>query len=112
MQSELKKRIEQLGFVTVIEQSINGSPEACDLGLDRNGTKIAIEIVVTSRPAQEVVHIEKNLDAGFDHVVLSFLNSKVLGKTRELAASRYPKETLDKVSFCIVNKILEVLRGM
>ncbi len=112
MQSELKKRIEQLGFVTVIEQSINGSPEACDLGLDRNGTKIAIEIVVTSRPAQEVAHIQKNLDAGFDHVVLSFLNSKVLGKTRELAASRYPKETLDKVSFCIVNKILEVLRGM
>ena len=108
-QSSHKINLEKLGFNVVIEDSVGGTPEAPDLGVERNGKRVAVEICVTSKPRHEAANIEKNLRLGFSHVVLSFLDNKVLVKTKEIAGEDYSVEVLNSVTFCRVNEVCSIL---
>lgn len=110
IQQERKPVGRKLDFQVLIEPCLNGSSEGPDVGYFKAEKKIAEEICITSKPATECQNIEKNLQLGFDLVILSFINLKALEKTQELAKSTYPKRDLEKVRFCLVNQ-LPILLG-
>jgi len=110
-QSKHKIQAEERGFEAIIEESLNGTPEAPDVGITKNGIKTAIEICITSKPSTEVRNIEKNFRLGFQKVILSFVNSHVLQKTQDLAKEKYSKEELEKVRFCLINQVALLMDG-
>ena len=60
-----------------------------------------------------MANIEKNLRLEYDSVILSFVNSQLLNRTKEIAKTRYPAQTLDRVTYCLINQIIENLeRGL
>ena len=108
-QAGLTSLAEQHGYSAVVEESVNGSSVAADVGMERNGERIAVEICVTSKPATESANIEKSLKLGFNRVVLTFVNRQVLEKTREISTSRYAADIMERVSFCLVNQFMSAL---
>lgn len=107
-QAGLKARAEQLAFIAKVDESVDGTPEAPDVGIEKDRTRIAVEICVTSKPSTEVLNIEKNFRLGFDGVILTFVNRQVLEKTKDLALARYPQDVLQKVKFCLVNEFSSI----
>lgn len=114
LHKSLQQRIaalgEKLGFKAVVEDT-SGSSEGCDVGLHRDGLRIAIEICITSRPSTEVQNIGKNVKT-HDRVILSFINTAFLDKTRELAAASYGADVLKNVRFCLVNQLADVVKEL
>jgi len=110
-QTQLKQEAERLGFIATIEPNTNSTSEGPDLGLEKNGNRIAVEISITSKPAQEAKNIGKNLRLGFTHVVLSFVHREAMDKARELASQRYADDVLKKASFCLVTQVPSALEG-
>ena len=108
-QAKIQRRCSEIGFRAIVEENRSGTGEAPDVGLERNGKSVAVEICVTSKPATEAANIEKNLRLKYDAVVLSFVNSAVLNRTREIAKGRYSSQQLERVSFCLINEVERTL---
>ncbi|MBI4454737.1 MAG: ATP-binding protein [Acidobacteria bacterium] len=108
-QATLKSEAERAGFVVRIEECVGGNSEGADLGMEKDGRRIAVEVCITSKPPVEAANIEKNFKLGFDAVILSFVDKKVLERTRQLAVARYSDDILKKVRFCLVNQVSETL---
>ena len=50
-QAELQRRCTEIGFQAVVEENRSGTGETPDLGLERDGKSVAVEICITSKPA-------------------------------------------------------------
>ena len=45
-------------------------------------------------------------------MILTFVNTKVMIKTRELAKIKYDEDGLKEIRFCLVHKFAETLKGI
>ena len=70
-----------------------------DVGLQRNGKKIACEISVTNTPEYECGNIEKCLSAGYDTVIMCSQDKRHLQKIRTFVTERLAGSDLEKVMF-------------
>lgn len=109
LQQKLKLVAEGLGFSAVIEESLNGTPEGADIGLAKDGLRIAVEVSVTTKPSHESAHVGRALKAGYGLVILTFLQSEKRDRTEELVKSQYPNEVVERVRFCLANELARVL---
>jgi hypothetical protein len=97
LQSLIKRIAEEKGYKATIEEAI---PDGrVDVGLLRNGKKIACEISVTNAPDNELGNIEKCLKAGYDKVLMCSQDKKHLERIRNLVMEKLADFALEKVSF-------------
>ena len=97
LQSLIKQMAEEKGYKATVEEAI---PEGrVDVGLLKEGKKIAIEISVTTSPEHEVGNIEKCLKAGYDRVVMVAQDKRSLEKIKTSALEKLNDSDLEKVSF-------------
>ena len=100
---------ETLGFRARIEGGRAGIG-AADVLFEKNGVRVADEVAVSSKPSQEVNHIDTDLHKlGMDFVVMTFLSLKHLEQTRALAQARYDDAVMARVRFCLVTEFAKTL---
>ncbi len=95
-QTLIKKMAEQRGYRAVIEEP-TGDGGRVDVGLERDGKRIACEISVTTGDTQELHNIEKGLKAGYDPVIVCSPEKKNLEAIRKLAAEKLPPTDQGKI---------------
>ena len=104
LQALIKQSAEAAGYRAVIEQPAGiGS---VDVGLERNGEKIACEISVTSTGAQELRNITKCLSAGYHEVILCSPDARSLEKVRVLATREIAEADQQRVLFLQPEELL------
>ena len=82
LQTLIKRMAEDRGFRAVIEEPTPDGSGRVDVGLERNGEKIACEISVTTDEMQELHNIEKCLAAGYGSVIVCTTEKKRLEKIK------------------------------
>jgi hypothetical protein len=111
LQSLIKKMAEEKGYKAVIEQPTPDGLGRIDVGLDRNGKKIACEISVTTDSEHELSNIEKCLRAGYEKVILCSPEKRTLEKIRELVMEKLEDSGIEKVMFFEPEELLFYLES-
>lgn len=99
LQTLIKKTAEEKGYRAIIEKPTPDGLGKVDVGLERNGKKIACEISLTSTGEQELSNIEKCLKADYDEVILCSPEKKTLGKVEKLTAQKLKESEQQKALF-------------
>lgn len=97
LQTLIKKMAEQRGYRAVIEEPTPDGAGRVDVGLERDGERIACEISVTTSDEHELHNIEKCLRAGYDKVLVCSPEKKNLETIRKLITEKLSQSDLDKV---------------
>jgi len=97
LQALIKRMAEEKGYRAIIEQQLPDGSGSVDVGLEKNGHKVACEISVTTGEAQELKNIEKCLVAGYEQVILCSPEKKTLDKVRTLLAENYGEFEREKI---------------
>jgi hypothetical protein len=97
LQTLIKKMAEEKGYKATVEEAI---PDGrVDVGLIRDGTKIAIEISVTNTAEYESANIEKCLKAGYNTVIMVAQDKRHLERIRTLVTEKLSEVDQGKVMF-------------
>lgn len=99
LQTLIKKMAEQRGYRAVVEEPTPDGSGRVDVGLERHGKKIAVEISVTTGDIQELHNVEKCLKAGYGTVIVCSAENKNLEAIRKFTSEKLEKTELDKVKF-------------
>jgi hypothetical protein len=94
LQTLIKRMAESRGYKATLEEPTPDGKGRVDVGLLRNGKRIACEISVTTTEAWETHNIEKCLAAGYESVIVCSTDKRNLERINNLA-----KEILDETSF-------------
>ncbi len=98
LQTLIKKMAEQRGYRAVIEEPTSDGGRV-DVGLERDGRRIACEISVTTGDVQELHNIEKCLRAGYDTIIVCSSEKKNLEAVKRLVTEKLPADEQSKVLF-------------
>ena len=107
-QQEFAKDARELGWKAEIEAGFEKG-EGADVGLAKDGFRIAVEISITSKPQTEARNVAKNLGLGFDKVVICFLTRSAMEKTKELLGRN---DNADKAVLCLANEFQRTLERL
>jgi len=88
LQNLVKHMAEERGYRAIIEQPTPDGQGKVDVGLERDGKKIACEISVTTTSEHELSNIQKCLRAGYDTVILCSQEKRTLEKVKSLASQK------------------------
>ena len=99
LQTLIKKTVEGKGYRAIIEKPTPDGLGKVDVGLERNGKKIACEISLTSTGEQELSNIEKCLKADYDEVILCSPEKTTLKKVKKLTTQKLRESDLKKLLF-------------
>ena len=88
LQTIVKMTAEQRGYRAVIEEPTPDGKGRVDVGLERDGKRIAVEISVTTDSEQELHNIEKCLRAGYGTVIVCSPEKKNLEPIRKLITEK------------------------
>ena len=110
LQHLFKSSAEEFGYRADIEFAVLDGAGSVDLALEKNGTRIACEISITTDAAHEVGNIEKCLAAGFEKVVLISPERKTLQKIRALAEAKWKNE-LARIVFVSPEEFVALLEA-
>ena len=99
LQTLIKQMAEQRGYRAVIEEPTPDGGGRVDVGLERNGKRIACEISVTTGDVQELHNIEKCLRAGYERVVVCSPEKKSLEAIRKLMAEKLSSTDQNRILF-------------
>jgi len=97
LQALIKRMAEEKGYRAIIEKQLPDGSGSVDVGLEKNGHKVACEISVTTGEAQELKNIEKCLVAGYEQVILCSPEKKTLEKMGTLLAARFEESDRKKI---------------
>ncbi len=96
-QSVIKSYAEGKGYRTVIEESIPEGKETVDLGLERDGIRIAVEVSITTGIDHEAGNATKCLNAGYGKVVALFLEEAKAEEFQNHIKRVFPEDDRQKV---------------
>lgn len=83
MQKIITKHAQQKGYEAIIEEpSAEGT--RVDVGLTKDGRKIAVEISVTTKPGQVMSSLPFAFMGGYNEVIILFTEKRVLAETERL----------------------------
>lgn len=99
LQTLIKRMAEDRGYRAVIEEPTPDGQGRVDVGLERDGERIACEISVTTTDEHELHNIEKCLAAGYGKVIVCTAEKKQLEKIRALTVKKLPSYDQAKVLF-------------
>lgn len=109
LQTLIKKMAEQRGYRAVVEEPTPDGNGRVDVGLERDGKKIAIEISVTSGDNQELHNVEKCLKAGYETIVVCSTEKKNLEAFKKLIPEKLQQTDLDKVKYLEPDELFSFL---
>ena len=109
LQTLIKRMAQEKGFRVIVEEATPGKDGRVDVGLERNGRRIACEVSITTGDEHELGNIVKCLEAGYHTVVLCSPNRKTLDKVKRLAAQRLPESDLARVLFLQPDELFSYL---
>jgi hypothetical protein len=98
IQTFIKKIAEQRGYRALIEESTADGGRV-DVGLEREGKKIACEISVTTEDIHELHNIEKCLRSGYDPVIVCASEKKNLETIRKIVIEKLNPMDQTKILF-------------
>jgi len=90
-QSLLKHFAEQKGFQATVEAEVPNGGHV-DLLLARDGAKVAVEISISSTPAQEIGNVQKCLAAEIPYVVVLSPDRRALKRIQSAARDTLPED--------------------
>ena len=99
LQTLVKKMAEEKGYKAIIEQPTPDNRGRVDVGLEKDGKRLAIEISITSTADQELNHLEKCLKAGYEKVILCSPNKKTLDNVKTLVSQRFEDSDQKKILY-------------
>lgn len=107
LQSLIKKMAEEKGYkATIEEQILDGR---VDVGLLKNGRKIACEISVTTNPEHEASNIKKCLDAGYGTVIMCSQDRRHLEKIRTIITGYLTASDWEKIRYFLPDELFAYL---
>ncbi|MBI3365985.1 MAG: type IV secretion system DNA-binding domain-containing protein [Ignavibacteriae bacterium] len=110
LQALIKRMAEDRGFRAIIEEPTPDGLGRVDVGLERDGERIACEISVTTDETQELHNIKKCLDAGYATVILCAPEKKRIDKIKNFVLKSLSDENeRNKVLFLEPEEIFEFL---
>jgi len=110
LQSLVKQMAEAAGYRAVIEQPTPDGSGSVDVGLEKDGRRVACEISVTSTDAQELGNIEKCLAAGYDEVVVCSPEKRALGRVQALARQKLGEADSRRLLFLLPDELFLYLK--
>jgi len=99
LQSLIKQMAEEKGYRAVVEEPTPDGTGRVDVGLERDGKRIACEVSLTSTDKQELSNIKKCLAAGYEKIVLCSPEKRTLEKVKALVYRELKESDKDKVLF-------------
>jgi hypothetical protein len=108
LQKLIKKMGQERDFLSTIEKEVQDGGRV-DVALEKQGTKIAIEISVTNTPDYEVQNIRKCLKSGYLPVVIVSKNESHLKAIQSLAQQELSAKDLAFVRFIHPDAITQIL---
>lgn len=96
-QSAIKSYAENKGYQAAIEEPIPEGKETVDLGLERDGIRIAVEVSITTGIEHEAGNAAKCLNAGYGKVVALFLEEAKLEEFQNHIGKVLSDESRQKV---------------
>ncbi len=103
LQSLIKRMAEEKGYKATIEEPI---PDGrVDVGLLKNGRKIACEISVTTNPEHEASNIKKCIKAGYEVVIMCAQDRRHLEKIQTLIIPELPDTDRERVRFLLPEEL-------
>ncbi|MFQ5801387.1 MAG: type IV secretion system DNA-binding domain-containing protein [Candidatus Methylomirabilales bacterium] len=109
LQQVVKQVAERKGYRAVIEESIPGTSATVDVGLEKAGRRIAVEITVTTGAEHTLANFAKCFAAGYHHVVAVFFRDTVLRETEAKLRDSVPETDRGRVRFCTARDIDQLL---
>lgn len=98
LQTLIKKMAEQRGYKAVIEEMTQDGGRV-DVGLERDGKRIACEIAITTEDIHELHNIEKCLRAGYDPVIVCSSVKQNLKAIRNLVVEKLNSADQNKIQY-------------
>jgi len=103
IQKIIAQHAKRKGYEATIEaESVNETQ--VDIGLSKDGKKIAVEVSVTTRPDQIVSTIDLAFRGGYDEVISLFTLSETLDKTKKLIREALPEERSEKITLSLASE--------
>jgi hypothetical protein len=99
LQSLIKRIAQDKGFRVNLEEETPTKDGRVDVGLERNGKRIACEVSVTTGEDHELSNIRKCLRAGYDTVIMCSQERKTVDKVQRLAGKELSADELERVRF-------------
>lgn len=96
-QSVIKSYAEGKGCRAVIEEPIPEGKETVDLGLERDGIRIAVEVSITTGIEHETGNAAKCLNAGYGRVIILFLEEAKLDEFQNHIGKALPEIDRQKI---------------
>ena len=106
LQNLIKLAAEKNGYKAVIEEPTPDKEGRVDVGLERDGKRVACEVSVTTTPEHELANIEKCLAAGYDPVILCSPDKRLLEKVKALVSLDIAKSDQSKILFLLPEELL------
>ncbi|HUI28927.1 MAG TPA: type IV secretion system DNA-binding domain-containing protein [Candidatus Acidoferrales bacterium] len=98
LQNLIKLTAEDWGYSATIEEPTPDGKGRVDVGLEREGKKIAFEVCVTTDEVHELKNIKKCLAAGYDKVVVVAHHERNLEKITTISTNGLEPNELGKVT--------------
>ena len=92
------------GWHATIEKNL-GKENICDVFLEKENQRLAIEIAVTSKPGREIEHMKSALAAGCDRIITVFADERLLIRTQEAMTGALSGEETAKVQLVPLRKM-------
>lgn len=108
-QNMIKKIAEERGYKAEIELSVLHGKGQVDVSLERDGTRIAVEISVSTKPAWELHNIKKCLEAGYDMIIACCTNKQTLQQLRKQVLEECSPSEQQKITITDPDRISEIL---
>ena len=97
LQMFIKRMAEQRGFKATIEEPTSDKQGRVDVGLERNGERIACEITVTTKDDHEIKNIEKCFRSGFQKVLLCVPDKIRIEELQKLITGQFDQKYIDRI---------------
>jgi len=105
LQTLIKRLAEQRGYKAVIEEQTVDKLGRVDVGLERDGEKIACEICVTTNNGHEIKNIEKCLQSGYQKILFCSPEKKRLDSTKKSIRERLQPDLYQKIFFFLPDEL-------
>ena len=110
LQRVIATHSEQYGFAATIE-AIGTNDKAVDIGLEKAGRRIAVELCITTRAPHELQNILEDLQGGYERVITLCVAPAVVDAIQRLVAEQ-DAAVAARVHCGLVKEYVSLLRGI
>jgi len=112
LQQMIKEQAELFGWKARVEERIPRSLESVDVGLDKDGIRVAVEISSTTAPEHEIQNIRKCLEAGYDYILAVCSDDKRLSLLKTEVKKAFSFKERERIRFYHSSRVKEFFSSM